>query len=89
LALGAGRANLLGLVMREVAILTVAGVVVAVPLALALSQYVRAQLYGVAPTDALSIVAAAVVLSVVALAAGYIPAERATRVSPTVALRWE
>ena len=89
LALGAGRANLLGLVMREVAILTVAGVAVAVPVALALSRYVRAQLYGVAPTDAWSILAASAVLIAVALLAGYIPAERATRVSPTTALRWE
>jgi putative ABC transport system permease protein len=89
LALGAGRANLLGLVMREVAILTAAGVVVAVPVALALSRYVRAQLYGVAPTDAWSILAASAVLIATALLAGYIPAERATRVSPTMALRWE
>jgi predicted permease len=89
LALGANRANLLGLVMREVAILTAAGVLVAVPASLALSRYVRSQLYGLAPTDALSIVAASGALVAVALLAGYIPAERATRVNPTTALRWE
>jgi predicted permease len=89
LALGAGRRSLLGLVMREVVLLTGAGVAIAIPVALALTRLVRAQLFGVAPTDVLSIAAAAVVLTAVALLAGYIPAERATRVNPVSALRYQ
>jgi len=88
-ALGAGRGSLLGLVMREVAVLTGAGVGIAIPIALVVTRLVRAQLYGVLPTDALSIALAAGTLIAVALAAGYIPAERASRVNPITALRSE
>ena len=89
LALGAGRASLLKLVLREVAWLTVAGVAIALPAALAVTRLVRSELYGIVPNDPPSILAAAVVLASVALLAGYIPAERATRVDPLTALRYE
>ncbi len=88
-ALGAGRASLLGLVMREVAILTFFGIVIAVPSALALTRLVRTQLYGILPNDPLSVALSAVALTAVALLAGYVPAERATRVNPITALRHE
>jgi ABC-type antimicrobial peptide transport system permease subunit len=89
LALGAGRASLLKLVLREVALLTLAGVAIAIPVALAVTGLVRSQLYGIVPNDPLSIAAAALVLASVALLAGYIPAHRATRVDPLTALRYE
>jgi predicted permease len=89
LALGAGRGNLLTLVMREVAVLTLVGVAIAIPAALALTRLVRSELYGIVPNDPLSIVLAALLLISVALLAGYIPANRATRVDPLRALRYE
>ena len=89
LALGADRSSLLKLVLREVAILTVAGVLIAIPVSFAITRLVRSVLYGILPNDPLSIAAAVILLTSVALLAGYIPAERATRVDPLTALRYE
>jgi predicted permease len=89
LALGAARADLLSLVMREVFLLTAVGVAIALPVSLALTGLVRTQLYGMAPNDPLSIAVAVLTMVSVALLAGYIPAERATRVDPIRALRYE
>ena len=63
LALGAGRASLLTLVLREVALLTAAGVAIAIPVALAVTRLVRSELYGIVPNDPFSIASAAVVLA--------------------------
>jgi predicted permease len=89
LALGADQGNLLGLVLREAGAMTVAGIAVAIPVALALSRLVRSQLYGVAPWDPASLLVSATIVAAVALVAGYAPAARVTRVSPGVALRQE
>jgi predicted permease len=88
-ALGAGRSTLIKLVMIEVAALTGIGVAIAIPISFALSRLVRAQLYGIVPNDPASIGTASLILIAVALLAGYIPAERATRVDPIRALRYE
>ena len=89
IALGAERATVLWLVLREVALLTVIGIVAGVPGALGLSRYVRSQLYGIEPSDPLTLAIAAVTLGLVGLFAGYIPARRAAGLQPVLALRYE
>jgi predicted permease len=89
MALGALPGNVVWMVMREVLVLVGVGVALGLTAAWGLSRVVSAQLYGVTPTDPVTIVAAAGSLAIVALLAGYIPAVRATRVNPVRALRYE
>jgi ABC-type antimicrobial peptide transport system permease subunit len=89
MALGVERRALVGMVLREVAVLAAIGVAIGIPAALALSRLVRTQLYGLAPHDALTFAGAALLISAVALLAGFLPARRASRVDPLVALRYE
>jgi predicted permease len=87
MALGAQTGNVVWLVMREVLVLVFAGVVVGLPAAYGLTRLIQAQLYGVAPNDPASMAAATLLLSVVALLAGYIPARRAAGFDPAGVLR--
>ena len=89
MALGAEKAKILQMVLREAMILAVLGIVIGVPAALAASRLVAAMLYGLKPTDPVTILSAMAVVAAVALLAGYIPARRASRVNPMVALRYE
>jgi predicted permease len=89
MALGAVPGNVIWLVMREVLLLVGGGVVLGLIGAFGVSRLVTSQLYGITPNDPVTIAAAAGILAVVALLAGYIPARRATRVNPTMALRYE
>jgi predicted permease len=89
MALGALQGNVLWMVMKEVAILIGAGVLVGVPVALALTRLVQNQLYGLAPHDPITLIFATLILAVVAGLAGFIPALRASRIDPTQALRYE
>jgi predicted permease len=89
MALGARGGNVLGMVLKEVAILAGMGVAIGLPLAWWLGALVESQLYGVAPRDPWMLALATVSLVGVALAAGAAPALRATRVSPVSVLRYE
>jgi putative ABC transport system permease protein len=88
-ALGAQPQHLLGLVMGHGARLAGIGVAIGAAIALVLARLMTSFLFGVAPTDALTFLAVAVFLLLIALLACYIPARRAMRVDPMVALRYE
>jgi predicted permease len=89
MALGAERTRILGMVLRDALALAALGIVVGVPLALAASRLVASMLYELKPTDPITIAAATVLLAAVAVLAGYLPARRASKVDPMVALRYE
>jgi predicted permease len=89
LALGATRASALRLVLRDAVTMIAAGLALALPCVAALGKLVQSQLFGVTATDPATIAAAAMVLAAGALAAAFIPAWRASNVSPTDALRLE
>jgi ABC-type antimicrobial peptide transport system permease subunit len=89
LALGADRGNILEMVLGQGLRLAAIGTALGVAGALIVSHLMTGLLYGVTPTDPLTFVGVALVLTLVALAACYIPARRATRVDPLVALHYE
>ena len=89
MALGAQRYDVLRLVMRESMVLVVIGIVGGLAIAFGASKYIANLLYGLPPTDPLSIALAVVVMIVVSAIAGYLPARRASRVDPMVALHYE
>lgn len=89
MALGAKRRQLLLMMLREGAMLTVAGLVCGLVGAVLMTRVMASLLFGASATDPFVYVGISVFLLVVALAACYLPARRATLVDPIVALRWE
>jgi predicted permease len=87
LALGAQRADVLRLVARETVPMVASGVIIGLVAALGLTRFVRSMLYEVQPNDPATFVAVAVMLAVVALVASLVPARRASRVDPVIAIR--
>ncbi|HEV2297323.1 MAG TPA: ABC transporter permease [Candidatus Acidoferrales bacterium] len=89
MALGASPASVQSLVLRESAKLVFFGLAIGIPSALVLTRFMSSLLFAVHPADPLTFIGVALLLTLVALAASYIPARRAMRVDPMVALRYE
>jgi len=87
MALGAARGRVLWLVLREVALLSGAGIFGGLTASLWLTRQVQSQLFGLSPHDPATLAGAVGLLAFIALAAGYLPARRATTIDPMVALR--
>jgi predicted permease len=89
MALGASQRSVTMMILREIVVLVVMGSVVGAAGALGLGHFVESLMFGLAPRDPVTLLAAIAVLLVVALVAGYVPARRAARIDPIVALRSE
>jgi len=89
MALGADGAKMGWQVMREIGRLVIAGIVLGLPVTLSGIRLVRDMLYGLSGTDPLSLTVAVLLMLLAGLTAGYLPARRASRVDPVVALRCE
>ena len=89
MALGADRADVLRMVLGEATRLAAAGVAIGLAGAAATTQLIRSLLFGVTPSDVPTFAGIAALLVATAFVASYIPARRATRVDPMVALRYE
>jgi ABC-type antimicrobial peptide transport system permease subunit len=89
MALGAQRGEILRLVLRETALMIGIGALIGLPAAFAATRLVTSFLFGLTPQDPIAIAASTAVLIAVTALAGYVPARRATKVDPMVALRYE
>ncbi len=89
MALGADRVGVLWMVMRESLTLVAIGVAIGIPAAIAAAHFIASVLYGLGSSDPLTLLIAALVMTAVAALAGYLPARRAAKVDPMVALRYE
>jgi predicted permease len=89
MALGAQASDVLKLTMRQGAMLTLIGVIIGLSAALALTRLMKSLLFGVSATDPFIYIIVAALLASVAILACYLPAWRATKIDPTVALRYE
>ncbi len=89
MALGADTRNVLSMIMKEAFVLVLVGVAVGVPIVLYVGRFAASLLFELSPTDSVSLIGSGVALLIVALLAGYLPARRAAKVDPLVALRNE
>jgi ABC-type antimicrobial peptide transport system permease subunit len=89
MALGAGRASLVWMILRESVVLAAIGAAIGIPIAMASSRVIANRLFGLAPGDPIALLLATIALLMVATVAGYLPAYHAASVDPAVALRAE
>ncbi len=89
MALGAQRAQVLWMILRESLVLVGLGLVLGLPVVFAAARFLKGMLFGLTPNDSATVAAATVLLAAIAAVAGYLPALRASRIEPMVALRYE
>jgi macrolide transport system ATP-binding/permease protein len=89
MALGAQRGPVVWMVLREVVVLAAIGLAISLPTALATSRLIQSFLFGMSPNDPSTLTLAMLTLFTAALVAGYLPARRASRIDPMIALRHE
>jgi putative ABC transport system permease protein len=87
--LGADRAAILGMVVKNGTLLACAGSLIGLAVAFLMTRLIASLLFGVSPTDPLTFLCVPIALIAVAILASYVPARRAARVDPMVALRYE
>ena len=88
-ALGSGRIQIAGMILREALLMVLAGLTLGIPAAMGAARLMRSQLYGLGPDDPMTMLLAVSLMTVVALLACYFPAKRAVRIDPMQALRYE
>ncbi len=89
MALGAGRGTVVQMILRETGIMIALGVVIGIAFTVGMTRLIASKLYGLSALDPLTITTAVLILAIVAIIAGYIPAARAAKVNPVTALRHE
>jgi len=89
MALGAERGQVARMVLRETAVLIAVGLAIGVPASLACARLIQSKLFGLKAADPMILAAALGIMIAVAIASGYLPARRASRVDPLIALRYE
>jgi ABC-type antimicrobial peptide transport system permease subunit len=89
MALGCQRSRIFQMVLREALMLAAIGIAVGLPVAGVATRFISSMLYGLKPTDPTTIFWSMFLMAAVAISAGYLPAWRAARVDPMVALRYE
>jgi ABC-type antimicrobial peptide transport system permease subunit len=89
MALGATHGSIMSMVLREGLVLTVVGLLVGLLLGLGVAKVSARLLYGISPADPVSIAVTVALLGTASLLAGYLPARRAARIDPMIALRYE
>ncbi len=89
MALGAQGGSVVRMILRETAVLIAIGLVIGIPASLACARFIQSKLFGLKPADPLTLAVALGVLVAVALTSGWLPARRAAKVDPLIALRYE
>ena len=89
MALGAQRRDIIWMVLKETLVMVAIGLAIGVPAAWGAAHLISSQLFGLRPSDPLTLLTAVILLTLVAALAGYLPARKASRVDPLVALRYE
>ena len=88
-ALGATQKDIMGIVFREGAVLTIMGLIIGLLMGLGIARLIGSMFYGIDPVDPVSIASTVLLLGLASLLAGYIPARRAAKIDPMEALRYE